>query len=143
MLLNISCFDLFFMCQLNPPPPPTWKIITPSKSWGPAKPPPLFENLVGGSTPPPPPHPSCRKGGRGGGAHYETLWKFLKEIIKAGLNVSFLLSSLLKDMHNSCFLTLYAPISQDGQTHWNNSSANCQWIVWVCLTILWDWHLKG
>ena len=24
--------------------------------------------------------------------------------------------------------------------HWNNSSAICRRIVWVCLTILWDWH---
>ena len=35
------------------------------------------------------------------------------------------------------------PISQNGQTHSNNSLANCRRIVWVCLTILWDWHLKG
>ena len=39
-------------------------------------------------------------------------------------------------------LTLYAPISQNGQTHSNNSSANCRRIVWVFLTILWDWRLK-
>ena len=32
--------------------------------------------------------------------------------------------------------------SQNGQTHSNNSSANCRRIVWVYLTILWDWHLK-
>ena len=25
----------------------------------------------------------------------------------------------------------------------NNSSANCRRIVWVCLTILWNWRLKG
>ena len=29
-------------------------------------------------------------------------------------------------------------ISQNGQTHSNNSSAIC-----VCLAILWDWRLKG
>ena len=34
------------------------------------------------------------------------------------------------------------PISQSGQTHSNNSSANWRRIVWVCLTILWDWRLK-
>ena len=38
---------------------------TPSKTWGPVKPP-FFENLFGGSTPPIP--PPCRKGG---GAHCE------------------------------------------------------------------------
>ena len=32
-------------------------------------------------------------------------------------------------------LTLLAPVSQNGQTHSNNSSANCRRIVWVCLTI--------
>ena len=25
----------------------------------------------------------------------------------------------------------------------NNSSAICRQIVWACLTILWDWRLKG
>ena len=39
-------------------------------------------------------------------------------------------------------LTLYAPIPQNGHTHSNNSSAICQWIVWMCLTILWVWRLK-
>ena len=29
------------------------------------------------------------------------------------------------------------------KTHSNNSSGNCQGIVWVCLTILWNWRLKG
>ena len=33
-------------------------------------------------------------------------------------------------------------ISQNSQTHSNNSSANCRRIVWVCLTILWHWHLR-
>ena len=32
---------------------------------------------------------------------------------------------------------------QNGQTHSNNSSANCRRIVWVCLTVLWVWRLKG
>ena len=36
-------------------------------------------------------------------------------------------------------LTLEAPIPQNGQTHWNNSSA----IVRVCLTILWNWRVKN
>ena len=30
-----------------------------------------------------------------------------------------------------------------GQTHSNNSSAIPRGILWVYLTILWDWHLKG
>ena len=40
-------------------------------------------------------------------------------------------------------LTLYTPISKNGQTPANNSSANCWRIVWVCLTILWHCCLKG
>ena len=40
-------------------------------------------------------------------------------------------------------LTLKAPIPKNGQTHSNNSSAICRRIVWVCLTILWNWRLKG
>ena len=39
-------------------------------------------------------------------------------------------------------LTLQAPTPQNGQTHSSNSSANSRRIVWVCLTILWGWHLK-
>ena len=41
------------------------------------------------------------------------------------------------------FLNIWVPISQNGQTHSNNSSADYRRIVWVCLTILWDWCLKG
>ena len=40
-------------------------------------------------------------------------------------------------------LTLHAPTPQNGRTHSTNSSANCRQIVWVCLTILWGWRLKG
>ena len=40
-------------------------------------------------------------------------------------------------------LTLLTLISQNVQTHLNNSLANCRRIVGVCLTILWDWRLKG
>ena len=40
-------------------------------------------------------------------------------------------------------LTPSAPISQNGQTHSKSSSSNWRRIVWVCLTILWDWRLKG
>ena len=39
------------------------------------------------------------------------------------------------------FLIFYTPISQNGQTRSNNWLENCQGIVWVCLTILWDWRL--
>ena len=34
------------------------------------------------------------------------------------------------------------PIPQNGQTHSNNSLANRRRIVWVCLTILWNWRKK-
>ena len=40
-------------------------------------------------------------------------------------------------------LTLSMPNQQNGQTHSNNSSAVSWQIIWVCLTILWGWHLKG
>ena len=40
-------------------------------------------------------------------------------------------------------LTLWVPISQNGQARSNNSSAICRQIVWVCLIILWGWCLKG
>ena len=55
------------MWKLQCPPPhekshPPSFPATPSKSWGPVKPP-LFENLVGSSTSP--------LAERGGGAHYE------------------------------------------------------------------------
>ena len=59
--LNISDFNYFYVKIATPP----LKKVTPSKSWGPVKPP-LFENLVGGSTPPPP--------AEKGGAHDE-YWK--------------------------------------------------------------------
>ena len=39
--------------------------------------------------------------------------------------------------------TSKAPVPQTGQIHSNNSSAICGWNVWVCLTILWGWRLKG
>ena len=45
--------------------------------------------------------------------------------------------------HCKVSLTLWAPISQNGQTQSNNSPKNCRRIVWVCLTILWDWRLKS
>ena len=39
-------------------------------------------------------------------------------------------------------LSLITPISQNGLTYSNNSSVICLRILWVCLTILWDWRLK-
>ena len=35
------------------------------------------------------------------------------------------------------------PIPQNDQTHSDNSLAVWWGIVWVCLTILWGWYLKG
>ena len=40
-------------------------------------------------------------------------------------------------------LSLQAPIQQNCQTYSNNSSAISRRIVWVRLTILWYWRLKG
>ena len=37
---------------------------------------------------------------------------------------------------------LWAPIPQNGQTHSDNSSANCRRIVWFYLIIFWNWGLK-
>ena len=61
----IKYFRFYFIFYVKIATP--WKKLstsfspTPSKSWGPIKPP-FFEDLVGGSTPP----------SRKGGAHYET-----------------------------------------------------------------------
>ena len=44
---------------------------------------------------------------------------------------------------NNSYLTISAPTQQNGQIHSNNLPAICRRIVWVSLTILWDWHLKG
>ena len=41
-------------------------------------------------------------------------------------------------LNRKVLLTIEAPISQNGQTH-----LNCRRIVSVCLTILWDWRIKG
>ena len=41
--------------------------------------------------------------------------------------------------HQKYTLTLQAPISQNGQTHSNNSSANYRRIVGVCLTMVIKW----
>ena len=52
-------------------------------------------------------------------------------------------AGILNSLNSYNSLTLEAPISQNGQTYSTNSSANCRRIVWVRLTILWDWCLKG
>ena len=54
---------------------------------------------------------------------------------------------ILSNINNGIYwlLKFVKPLSanlQKGQTHSNNSSANCWRIVWVCLTILWGWRLK-
>ena len=36
-------------------------------------------------------------------------------------------------------INLLSANPRNGQTHSNNSSANCRRISWVCLTILWDY----
>ena len=41
------------------------------------------------------------------------------------------------------YLRIRQPALKNGQTHSNNSSANCRQIVWVCLTILLGWRLKS
>ena len=40
------------------------------------------------------------------------------------------------------FLTLYASTPENGQTHSNNSLAKAD-KLFDCLTIFWDWCLKG
>ena len=40
------------------------------------------------------------------------------------------------------FLNPLSANPQNGQTHSDNSLANCRRIAWVCLTILWGWCLK-
>ena len=44
---------------------------------------------------------------------------------------------------NSILLTLKRQFYKVVKHTQNNSWAICQRIVWVCLTILWDWCLKG
>ena len=52
------------------------------------------------------------------------------------------LTIIIQAIFKDCWLTLYAPIPQNGQTHSNKSSPNCRRILWVCLTILWSWQLN-
>ena len=72
--------------------------------------------------------------------------KTLSPISKASLS-NHLLSqenqTKIPASHEKYTLTLQATISQNGQTHSNDSSANYRRIVGVCLTILWDWCLNG
>ena len=64
-----------------------------------------------------------------------TCYKSTLEILEKGVKYSKLLIKLI--------LILETPISQNGQTHSNNSSAIYRRIVWACLTILWGWCLKN
>ena len=51
--------------------------------------------------------------------------------------------SVVKD---KVFIACFNPLNANplnGQTHSNKSSPICGRIVCVCLTILWDWRLKG
>ena len=50
------------------------------------------------------------------------------------------LRNILRVKH---FLTFWAPTPQNGQIQSNKSSAIFRQIVWVCLTILLVWRLKG
>ena len=69
--------------------------------------------------------------------HFYTPWKCQK--------IRF--SDVFREYRNGTLdwngLTLLAANPQNGQTHSSNSSANYRRIVWVCLTILRDWRLKG
>ena len=68
------------------------------------------------------------------------LWKYVLE------NTDTLCSSYHEvriKFSSFVILTLFVPIPQNGDTHSKNSSAICRQIVWVCLTILWGWRIKG
>ena len=71
------------------------------------------------------------------------LWSF-SEAFKRLFNVIyeslFLIAVTSKFIWRLLQLTLSVPTPQNGQTHSNNSSVVC---VWVCLTVLWGWPLKG
>ena len=56
-----------------------------------------------------------------------------------------LIISSYENVNSYPWFWLVHPLSanpQNGQTHSNNSSEISRRIVWVCLTILWNWHLK-
>ena len=56
-----------------------------------------------------------------------------------------LIISSYENVNSYPWFWLVNPLSanpQNGQTHSNNSSEIRRRIVWVCLTILWNWHLK-
>ena len=75
-------------------------------------------------------------------------WYFGKLLSYFQLTISniktFCRRQLLKIPHMKLNLNpLSANFTKNGQTHSNSSSANCRQIVWMCLTILWNWILKG
>ena len=56
-----------------------------------------------------------------------------------------LIISSYENVNSYPWFWLVNPLSanpQNGQTHSNNSSEISRRIAWVCLTILWNWHLK-
>ena len=56
-----------------------------------------------------------------------------------------LIISSYENVNSYPWFWLVHPLSanpQNGQKHSNNSSEISRRIVWVCLTILWNWHLK-
>ena len=62
------------------------------------------------------------------------------EIKKGKLSIN---NSVL--LYNKQLSTLFNPLSANitnVQTHSKNSLADCRRIVWLCLTILWDWRLR-
>ena len=68
-------------------------------------------------------------------------WSLFKSVWS--INVKGKGLAIIKMKSKNIELTLSAPIPQNCQTHSNNLSVNCRRIVWVCLTILWDWHLNN
>ena len=67
---------------------------------------------------------------------------------KIGLDFTLLKILFSKSIFQYLLLNLlcseeFTLIPQNGQTQSSKSSANSRQIVWVCLTILWGWHLKG
>ena len=78
---------------------------------------------------------------------------FLEKVIFQKSNVAHCLLFLdsyffrtvtfLKDLTFHLSINPLSANPQNGQTQSNNSSRICRRIVWVCLTILWSWRLKG
>ena len=65
---------------------------------------------------------------------------FFAEQLKATASVY---EYLIQETLSTLYLNPLNANPTNGQTHSNNSSAVSRRIVWMCLTILWDWGLKG